>query len=47
LPVLTTVTIVDIFGVKSVFIGGGMGLIILAFYTARGKYGILSNYHRS
>lgn len=47
LPVLTTVTIVDIFGVKSVLISGGMGLIILAFYAARGKYGILSNYHRS
>lgn len=46
-PVLATVTIVDILGVKLVLAVGGIGLIILAFYAARGKYGILPNSNRS
>lgn len=44
-PVLATVTIVDVLGVKSVLAVAGIGLIILAFYAARGKYGILPNYN--
>lgn len=46
-PVLGAVTLVDILGVKLVITIGGIGLIILAIYAARGKYGILPNYHRS
>jgi len=46
-PVLGAVTLVDFLGVKLVITIGGIGLIILAFYAARGKYGIFPNYHRS
>lgn len=47
MPVLAAVTLVDILGVKLVLTTAGIGLIILAFYTARGKYGILPTYRRS
>lgn len=47
IPILGAVTLVDILGVKLVITIGGIGLIILGFYTARGKYGILPNHHRS
>ena len=46
-PVLATVTLVDILGVKLVLTTAGIGLIALAFYAARGKYGILPTYRRS
>lgn len=46
-PLLVTVTIVDIVGVKLVLLSVGIGLIGLAFYAARGKYGILPTYRRS
>lgn len=47
LPVLTTVTLVDLFGIKLVLTTVGIGLLILAFYASRGKYGILAIYNRS
>lgn len=46
-PVLGAVTLVDILGVKLVITIGGIGLIILSFYAARGKYGILRTYNRT
>lgn len=47
LPLLGTVTVVDIFGVRFVLACIGIGIITLAIYAARGKYGILPTYHRS
>ena len=46
-PVLGAVTLVDILGVKLVLTIGGIGLIILGIYAARGKYGILQIYNRT
>lgn len=46
-PVLAAVTLVDILGVKLVLVVAGIGLVLLAFYAARGKYGILPTYRRS
>ena len=46
-PVLGAVTLVDILGVKLVLTIGGIGLIILGIYAARGKYGILRIYNRT
>lgn len=47
IPVLATVTVVDILGIKLALAIAGVFLIVLAVYTARGKYGILSTYYRS
>jgi len=46
-PVLGAVTLVDILGVELTLTIGGVGLIILAIYAARGKYGILRAYNRT
>ena len=45
-PVLIATTLVDILGISSVLFIMGAGLILLASYSARGKYGIISNNHR-
>lgn len=47
IPVLTTVTLVDVVGVRLILTVGGLGLITLALYAARGRYGILPTYYRT
>lgn len=47
IPVLATVTLVDVMGVRLILTVGGLGLIVLALYAARGKYGILPSYYRT
>lgn len=47
IPVLTTVTLVDVIGVRLILTISGLGLITLALYAARGRYGILPTYYRT
>jgi len=47
IPVLIATTLVDILGIASVLFIMGAGLVLLASYSARGKYGIIPNNHRS